>query len=313
MIKNDKLQNFLKRPYGFFLILIYTVTILSCGGAIFLAVKSLDGWFFEVLSYTLYAIAAITLGYSVYTVVIYAPNFKRNITATLKKNSLIAKIMDNYGFKTLIFSLFSFSVTVVFVLFNLVSAIRYRLIWYYAISGYYFVLLLFRGGILLADNKCRKKYSTDQEQLKNKKWRIYLSGGIILSLLEIAMAVAVTEMMLSKRPIESGMIMAIANATYTFYKMSMATYNLIKAKKYNDPSVQALRNINFADACMAIVSLTVTMLSTFGENDLDNGLIVIKACVGFAACTTIIAMAILMIERAVKEIKSYKGTNKNER
>ncbi len=312
MKKNDDFLEWLKRPYGFLLALVYIVTVLSCGGAIFFAIANFGGLLFEVLSYLLYAVAAITLGYSVYTVVIYAPSIKHTTITMLRKNSIVAKIMDNYGFKTLIFSSFSFALTVAFVLINLVSAIRYRLIWYFAISGYYFVMLLFRGGILLADSKCRKKYANEPKILKNKKWRIYLSGGIVLSLLEIAMAVAVTEMMLSRKPIQSGMIMAIANATYVFYKMSMAIYNLIKAKKYNDPSVQALRNINFADACMAIVSLTVTMLSTFSEGEITSGLTVIKASVGFAACATIIAMAILMIEKSIKELKTTKGINENE-
>lgn len=101
--------------------------------------------------------------------------------------------------------------------------------------------------------------------------------------------------------------MAITNAAYTFYKMTMAIYNLIKARKFNDPTVQALRNINFADACMALVSLTVILLSTFGEPDADSGLIILKALVGFAACAVIIAMAIRMVVVGHKQKKLTKG------
>lgn len=304
MKKENKILNFLKRPHGVMLAIIYLSTAVFCAGAIVAAVYSAGNAFMEILSYALYAFAAITLGYSVYTIVIYAPTMKGTFKAIVKSNKLTANITENYGFKTLIFSLFSFAFTVAFAVMNLVFAIRYGLIWYYAISAYYFFIIIFRGGIIYADSKLKKKFSDNPEQYLKRKWRTYLSGGVVLSFLEIAMAVAVTEMMLSRRPIESGEIMTIANAAYTFYKMTMAILNLVKAKKYNDPTIQALRNINFADACMSITSLTVIMLSTFGE---EGGMIALKACVGFAACAATIAVAVLMIVRGLKEIKKTKG------
>lgn len=66
------------------------------------------------------------------------------------------------------------------------------------------------------------------------------------------MAAAVTETVLSRRAADFDEITAIANAAYTFYKMTMAIVNLVRAKRFSDPVVQALRNVNFADACMAI-------------------------------------------------------------
>lgn len=304
MKKENKILKFLKRPRGFMLVIIYLSTVVFCAGAIVAALSGTENAFSEILSYVLYAFAAITLGYSVYTIVIYAPTMKGRFKAIVKSNKLTANITENYGFKTLMFSLFSFAFTVAFAIMNLVSAIRYGLIWYYAISAYYFFIIIFRGGIIYAESKFKKKFSDNPAEYLKRKWRTYLSGGVVLSFLEIAMAVAVTEMMLSRRPIESGEIMTIANAAYTFYKMTMAILNLVKAKKYNDPVIQALRNINFADACMSITSLTVIMLSTFGDAD---GMIALKACVGFAACAATIAVAGLMIVRGLKEIKKTKG------
>lgn len=72
----------------------------------------------------------------------------------------------------------------------------------------------------------------------------------------------------------------------------MAIYNLLKARRFNDPVVQALRNVNFADACMSVASLTVAMLSTFGD---FGGARIFEAVVGFAACAAIMVMAIRMI------------------
>lgn len=309
MKKENKYLEAFKHPSGLIMALVVILALISCTAAIALAVMQSQSKVLEICSYVVYAVAALSLGYSVYGVVLYAPTAKKTVITTLKKRKLIDQIMENYGFKTFVFSLCSFSLTVAFAIMNLVSALRYGLVWYYAISAYYAILLLFRGGIIFTDSKCRKKYASDALdalELKKRKWRIYSSGGVVLLLLEVAMCLAVTEMMLSRRPMQSGQIMTIANAAYTFYKMTMAIYNLFKAKRYNDPVVQALRNINFADACMAIVSLTVLMLTTFGG---EENMIYIKASVGFAACATIMATAVLMIVGGIKNLKLVKEEN----
>lgn len=309
MKTDGKFLQWLKRPKGVWLAVIYIVTLAVSIGAIVVATVGTQNFFIEILSYCLYAFAAVFLGYSVYTVVIYAPFMKRNVISLLKKRKFTAKLLENYGFKTLIFSSCSSSLTLIFAVMNLVSAIRYRLLWYYAISAYYFILVFFRAGIILSDVRHRKRYENSPLEYSKSKWRAYFRGGLILSALEIAMAVAVTEAILSHRPIQSGMIMAISNAAYTFYKMTMAIYNLFKARRFQNPVIQALRNINFADACMSIVSLTVIMLTTFGD---DTGMIFIKAGTGFAACAVTIATATIMIIHGHTKLKQLKGTTDNE-
>lgn len=214
--------------------------------------------------------------------------------------------MDNYGFKTLVFAVCSLVLTLAYVVINIVSAFKYKLVWYFAISAYYLILLIFRGGIILADRNYAKKLS--DTEYETSKWQIYRLGGIIVTVLELAMAVAITETILMRRPMRGGQIMTIATAAYTFYKMSMAIYNLLKAKKFNQPVVQALRNITFADACMSVVSLTALMLSTFGEPD---EFIIMRASVGFVACVIIIVLAIFMIVKANKELKQLKEKDIN--
>lgn len=290
--------------------LIYVITVISVTASIVITLADFDSDLLKILSYGVYVVAACTLGYSVYSIVIYASKIKSKAIILLRKSRFAVKVMDNYGFKTLIFSVISFTVTIVFVIMNTVSAIRYRLIWYFAISAYYVILMLFRGGIIFADIKNKKKFSDNPKEYVKHKWKIYAVGGVILLTLEFAMAVAVTEMMLSRRPVQSGKIMTIANATYTFYKMTMAIWHLFKAKTFNDPIVQALRNLNFADACMSMVSLTVIMLATFGGTD---NLMIIKGCTGFVACVIIIITAVLMIVKGSKQIKLIKGVANNER
>lgn len=301
---NNAFLKWLKRPHGVLLTAVYVLSAGICALAIVLAIAGKGNAVLEIVSYVVYAMAAVLLGYSVYTIVLYAPTMKGSLTNCLKRHEFTKKLVERYDFRTLFFSLCSFSLTVAFAVMNLVSGFLYRLSWYFYVSAYYFVLLLFRGGILYADRKCKKKYAENIEEYTDKKWRIYLAGGAFLVLVEFAMAAAVTQMVLSRRPFRSGQIMTIANAAYTFYKMTMAIYNLIKAKRFNDPTIQALRNINFADACMSVTSLTVLMLATFGDGE---SMMIFKAGVGFAACAAIIAVASRMIIKAHTQLKEKKG------
>lgn len=297
-----KLWEWIKRPRGWKLIPVYLLTAVFIAGAVALSILGQDTGY-EVLAYVFYALAALSLGYTVYTLVLFVPAIKSKITEKLKSHTITANVLENYDFKTTVFALLSFAVTVAFATVNLVSAIKYGLIWYGAIAAYYFVLILFRGGVLFAYKKCAGKFSRDTERYERSKWQIYLASGVFLILLAFAMTGAVTQMMLSGRPAVGGEIMAITNAAYTFYKIGMAVYNLFKARKSSNPVTQALRNLNFADACMSVVSLTVLMISTFENGNTLSAIHYVKYAVGFFVCAAIIAMASFMIIKADKKRK----------
>ena len=55
---------------------------------------------------------------------------KSKINEKLKANKFTADIIENYDFKTMVFAVISYGITLVFALMNLVSAIRYHLIYF---------------------------------------------------------------------------------------------------------------------------------------------------------------------------------------
>lgn len=216
-----------------------------------------------------------------------------------------------YGLRTTVFAFLSLCVNLAFTVMNCIISIKEHSLWYGALTGYYFLLILFRVATILSARSIKYKYAdgneTEYQRAQNK---IYLGCGTFLVLVEIVMCLAVTQMTLYGKPVRGGTIYAIATAAYTFFKITMAVWNLFKAKKYADPAVRALRNLNFADACMSMTSLTVLMLSVFQEHDDPEFTIAIKACVGFAACAAVLAVAICMIIKAVKKLR--KKTNNIE-
>ena len=306
-----KLLEWLKRPHGWALILFYIFTSMLIAGAIVFSFMG-QGTSYIFVAYIFYVFAASSLCYTVYTIIICVPTIKRKITERIKANKFTAKVSESYDVKTTVFALLSFGITVVFATINLVSAIHYRLFWYGTIAAYYFVLIIFRGGILFAYKQCAEKFSGSEEKYERSKWHIYLASGVFLILLEFAIIGAVTQMMLSKRPVQSSEILAITNAAYTFYKITMAIYNLVKARRSNNPVIRSLRSLNFADACMSVISLTVLMLSTFDADNSESAMNYVKYIVGFVGCAVTIVMSIFFIIRAYKQIKLIKGGSENE-
>ncbi len=306
MNKKNRFLQTLFRPRGAVLVIVYFLTAVFVAGAI--VSVALNRFRMPVaLSYILFGLSALFLAYSIYTVVLYAPAAKQKFRLLLLRNDFTARIMQHYGFKTFVFALFSLAINVAFAVMNLVSAVLYKSVWYASVAGYYSALIVFRGGVIIADNKCKKKFADNDAAREKSKWKIYLAGGAFLIVVACAMAGAVTQMTVSARPVRSGQVMAIANAAYTFIKMTTAIYNLCRARKFDDPVTQALRNLNFSAACMSVVSLTVLMIATFAANaDEMNGMLSMKACVGFIACALVLATATIMIRKATKELRKTK-------
>lgn len=219
-----------------------------------------------------------------------------------KTKHFFRRLRSEYGLKTTVFALFSLALSVAFAVVNGIIALSAHSIWYGALAVYYILLILFRGAAIAADRLSKRLCGSDRVYagVRNK---IYLGCGAFLVIIQIAMCMAVTQMVIYGTPVRGGKIFAIATAAYAFYKMTMAIVHLVKAKKYADPVSQALRNLNFADACMSMASLTVLMLSVFDGGEEAAFSITVKACSGFAACIAVLFVASAMIVKAVKNIK----------
>lgn len=166
----------------------------------------------------------------------------------------------------MVLSFFSMIINIVFATVNLVCAFLYESLWYGTLAGYYFTLILFRGIVVSSAVFGKANCRDDSNGYLKLRHKIYLASGIFLVLIQIAMSVAVMQTVLSDKAARSGEIIAIATAAYVFYKLVAAIVNLVRAKKSGDHVVQSLRNLNFVDACMSMVSLTVLMLGVFDDS-----------------------------------------------
>ena len=259
-MKENKFLKWLKRPHGLFLIPLYILAVYFIVSAILFTTAKEGYVVLEILSYVFYALSAIFLAYSVYTVVLFIPIWKKKIVEILQKREFTAKILEHYGFRTVIFSIFSFALSILFAIYNGVIALYSKTLWYGALAAYYILLVTLRWGVLGYLNKKRKgKIEYSEIEKRNREIKIYRTSGIILIILPICLSFAILEMVAADRAFERLGLTIYFAATYAFYKIITACYNFFKARKGDDLIVQTARNINLADAFVSILALQSSM------------------------------------------------------
>lgn len=312
--KLEKLLEWLKRPHGWGLALVYAITIISIACALALVIIASENVILQVCSYISYGLAAITLAYSVYTIVVYAPEMKNHIIKFMRKSDFVSRLLDNWGYRTVFFAGFALLINVAYVAFNGVIAILSSSIWYGALAAYYIMLTALRSGIVLYHRKKAKgkfyfKQSAidsafdERTQLKITEHKKYRACGVLLIILPVSLSFAILQMVVAGNAfIHYGWII-YAVAAYAFYKISMAIVNIFKARKTDDMTVRALRCISLADAMVSILALQTTLLFAFSEGA-STGFV--NALTGAVVCALTVALGIYMIINANKRLKEIR-------
>lgn len=297
MKKKLRVIEILKAPPAWLMLAVWTVCIILIAAAIALTVSSDTSWYACIV----YAAAAVTLALSVYMAVKGITGLKRAIVARARRHRFTDNMISDYGFRTVAFFALSLTVNVGFALFNGAMGIATASVWYGIMACYYIFLSGLRGGILWGGHRIKDRANSDNRTAYALALRLYRRCGIFLFLLEIALSAAVALMILSERPTAFSEAMAIACATYTFYKIIFAVINLKKVKKLDNPLLQSLRNINLVDAAVSLFSLQVTMVAVFSDGK-EMTMNIFNTITGFIVCALAIVLGIIMIVSATVKL-----------
>jgi len=274
------------------LALVYALTVLVCGFSIAVAIlTTLDRckpWL-AIIGYVSYGVATVLLTYAVYTLVTVLPKQFRAVKGKLRSHKYIGKLMENYELRTVIFAVFSVAVTLAFVAYHAVASWLYHSVWFGALATYYIILLIIRGGIVLYHGKHRKR-----EREKERGIRKYRACGIGLMITISALSATIWEMVQNGAATRRAGLMIYVVATYTCYKIAMSIVHFIKAKKQDDYTVDALRNVNLADAAVALLAMQASMLQEFSE----TGLPIFNILTGAGVCLFVFGLGLYMVIRS---------------
>ena len=98
-------------------------------------------------------------------------------------------------------------------------------------------------------------------------------------------------------------------AAYTFTTFTFAVINIIRYRKYKSPVFSAAKAISLACACVSIITLEATMLTTFSAGNDEMFRRIMMATSGGVVSVFIVGMAIYMIVNATKRLKNKCESN----
>lgn len=151
--------------------------------------------------------------------------------------------------------------------------------WLFTVGLYYVILSVVRFVVL------RTK--------KNHSFATKFTGGMLM-LLSLLLVGTVILAVARDREMVLHEIVMITMALYAFTKITLATVNLVKARRSASAQLITLRNISFADAFVSIFSLQRSMLVSFeGMNELE--IQIMNASLGSAVCVIVFLLGLNLV------------------
>ena len=181
--------------------------------------------------------------------------------------------------KTIKFALVSLIFNVAFGAYHLVFGIVSGSWWLLTLGTYDLILSIVRSTVLCAKSK---------EPFRTK------FAGWMLMVLSIPLSGTVTLSAVRDRGHVYPMIVMIAMATYAFTKITLATINLVKARRSTSGALITLRNISFADALVSIFALQRSMLVSF-EGMTESEILMMNVALGAAVCVMVFLLGLNLV------------------
>ena len=142
--------------------------------------------------------------------------------------------------------------TLLFALYNGGLGVWYASLWYGSICAYYILLSLLWCILLTA----KRKAGPELGERRRKK--VFLMTAVTLLVMNLALCIPVSLMVLNQRPIRAGMVPAITSAAYTTYKISSA---VVRWKRTNGTILdRELSTIRLVDALVSVLVLQNTLI-----------------------------------------------------
>lgn len=176
------------------------------------------------------------------------------------------------------------------------SGILYNSVWFVSLAVYYILLAVMRASLLHYVRKSGKD--------KISEWRRYRLCGMILLLMNIALAGIVTLVIRQNSGFEYPRVLIYIMAMYAFYAAITAVWHVVKFRRYGSPVLSAAKVINLTAALVSMLSLETAMLTQFGAAGDPIFRRIMTASTGAGISIIVLGMAIFMIVRSTKQLKN---------
>ena len=207
--------------------------------------------------------------------------------------SFFEKIHKDTDFRTKVLLAGSFAVNFAYALFLFVVSRIYSSKWFFVVAIYY--VMLFAVRIFMFSQIILRKSIRG-------KIIVMRNYGCFLFLLNVAVSVMMFLLIYTVPYVKHHEITVITLATYTFSSVTFAVISSMKRLKKNDYVYFCVKSLSLISASVSMVTLTNTMLATFGGDDRILRNIILPILSGVIAIF-IIMCAIFMIRKANKDLR----------
>ena len=276
------------------IVLVFVVT-----STVFMLSIEYEGTILEPFAYCAFGLSAIGFAYIISVSVIGAPIIKKKVIVFFEGREFTRRLIRDWGYRTVLTSTVAFAMSIINSVFNAYLGISEKSIWFGALSAYYIFLALMRSGLLIY-HRTRRDYE-NEAIIRARK---YTRCGILLLILNAALSSAIAQMIFDDRAFEYKDWLIYAFAAYAFYKVIMSVINIVRARRQNDLTIQAIRELNLVDAAVSILALQTALLHTFSDGSVDISLFnTLTGCFVSAFALTLSIYMIIKGRKTVKELR----------
>lgn len=250
------------------------------------------------VTYASYALAAYTLTVWCFRI----PYLIRFFRTFKQENKYARRWQDDARLRVNVSLYGSLIWNTAYAVFQLWLGIYHHTFWFYSLAGYYISLAVMRFFLVRYTTRHRPGERMRAELVR------YRACGWIFLMMNLALSLMTFFMVYWNRTFIHHEITTIMMAAYTFAAFTVAIVNAVKYRRYHSPVYSASKAISLAAACVSILTLESTMLTTFGDGTMDafTRKIMLGASGGVIS-VFIVVMAIYMIVQSTKKLKALKA------
>lgn len=249
-----------------------------------------------------YVLAAITLTASSYYIVIHIRRGIREIIKpAIAANPYTNKVTTDYRWRTIWSAVPGMVSNIIFAVFNGVIGITSHSAWFGTLSAYYILLSVMRAGVVRQERKLADV--REKQEHMNRELSVYRRNSILFIFMAVVLGGAVILLLNAQGGKDYPGLTIYAVATYTFYKITMSTIQMVKVGKRKSPLLSITRRIGYIDACVSILTLQTAMFASFAKGEealvkLMNGI------TGTVVCLMVLGLGLQGVFCSNKKVNS---------
>lgn len=247
-------------------------------------------------AYVSYVLAAYTLTIWCFKI----PKFIATIKNIKNENKYVKLWSDDVQLRMNVSLYGNCILNVAYAIFQLCLGLYHASFWYYSMAGYYICLAVMRFYLSRHTSKHKAGERMREELIR------YRNCGIVFLVMNFTLSFMTFFMVYWDKTFIHHEITTIAMAAYTFTTFTIAIINIVKYRKYKSPVYSASKAISLAAACVSMLTLTSTMLTTFGDGNEILMRRIMLGSLGGVISVFIIGMAIYMIASAGKQLRKIR-------